>query len=76
MSAKSEQRYRNEEWLREQCEKQNVSPPKIARMCETSHATVQRWLTVFDIETRFNEDGSAAVSTYGLEWGERQRVRE
>jgi transposase len=52
MSAESDRKYRNEEWLREQYIEREKTTVKIADMCDCSAKTICRWLKKSDIQTR------------------------
>jgi DNA-binding CsgD family transcriptional regulator len=52
MSAESERKYKNAEWLREQYVRQGKSMQDIADICNCTNPTILRWLRRYNIQTR------------------------
>ena len=49
---KSEQQYRDRDWLAEQYTVKNMSMQEIADICDVSAMTINLWLNKYDIPTR------------------------
>lgn len=63
-----EEKYKNEQWLREKYLKQNMDMKDIANISGVSETTIARWIKRHGIETRIRGGGKTAGPFNDKEW--------